>query len=133
MKMEENPQVEKITAPGAPSAVGPYSQAVKYGNMVFCSGQIGINPQTSELVLGGVTGEAKQVLKNLEQVLIAAGSNINKVLQTTIYIIDMGMYAEVNTVYAEVFKTEPLPARATIAVSKLPKDANIEISCIAYI
>lgn len=131
--MEENLESEKITTSSAPSAVGPYSQAVKFGNLVFCSGQIGVDPATTNLVAGGVTEEAKQVLKNLEQVLIAAGSNKNKVLQTTIYIIDMERYAEVNAAYSEVFKTEPLPARATIAISKLPKDAAIEISCIAYI
>lgn len=131
--MEENFEAEKITSSGAPFAVGPYSQAVKYGNMVFCSGQIGINPGTGELVTGGIAEECKQVLRNLEQVLTSAGSNLNKVLQTTIYITDMTKYGEVNSAYSEFFKTEPTPARATVAVSELPKGALIEISCIAYI
>lgn len=131
--MDNNLKVKKVTAKNAPAAVGPYSQAVKYGNLVFCSGQIGINPQTNSLVEGGVIEEAKQVIKNLESVLLASGSNLEKVLLTTIYIKDMARYAEVNALYAQFFKTEPLPARATVEVSKLPKDANIEISCIAYI
>lgn len=126
-------EAEKVNTENAPKAVGPYSQAVKYGNLVFCSGQIGINPQTNELVEGGVVEEAKQVLKNLEAVLVASGSNLAKVLQTTIYIKDMANYAEVNALYGEYFKTEPLPARATVEVSTLPKGALIEISCIAYI
>lgn len=129
----DNSEAEKVNTINAPAAVGPYSQAVKFGSLVFCSGQIGINPETGELVEGGVVGEAKQVLKNLEAVLVASGSNINKVLQTTIYIIDMNKYPDVNAAYAETFKTDPLPARATVEVSNLPKDANIEISCIAYI
>lgn len=131
--MNNNFEAEKVSTDQAPAAVGPYSQAVKFGNLVFCSGQIGLNPGTNALAEGGVTKEAKQILKNLEAVLTAAGSSINKVLQTTIYIVDMTKYAEVNAAYGEVFKTEPLPVRATIQVSRLPKDANIEISCIAYI
>lgn len=131
--MDENFEAEKVNTDNVPKAVGPYSQAVKYGNLVFCSGQIGINPQTNELVEGGVVEEAKQVLKNLEAVLVASGSNLAKVLQTTIYIKDMANYAEVNALYGEYFKTEPLPARATVEVSTLPKGALIEISCIAYI
>jgi 2-iminobutanoate/2-iminopropanoate deaminase len=131
--MDNNLKVKKVTAKNAPSAVGPYSQAVKLGNLVFCSGQIGLNPQTNSLVEGGVLREVKQVIKNLEAVLISANSSLNKVLQTTIYITDMRKYAEVNTLYAEFFKTEPLPARATVEVSNLPKGAAIEISCIASI
>lgn len=129
----ENIKVKKVTTENAPAAVGPYSQAVKLGSLVFCSGQIGLNPQTNSLVEGGVLSEVKQVIKNLEAVLFFAGSSLNKVLQTTIYIIDMGKYADVNALYGEFFKNEPLPARVTVEVSKLPKDANIEISCIAYI
>lgn len=131
--MDENLQAEKVFSENAPKVVGPYSQAVKLGNLIFCSGQIGVDPSLGKLVEGGTEEEAKQVLKNLEAVLIAAGSNLNKVLQTTIYITDMSKYAEVNAIYAESFKTEPLPARATIQVSALPAGASIEISCIAYI
>ncbi|MBI2593509.1 hypothetical protein HYW44_02610 [Candidatus Daviesbacteria bacterium] len=131
--MHDNLKAKKVKAKDAPAAVGPYSQAVKYGNLVFCSGQIGLNPETSSLVEGGVAKEAKQVIKNLEQVLLAAGSNLKKVLQTTIYITDMSRYAEVNSIYAEFFNAEPLPARVTVEVSNLPKGAEIEISCIASI
>lgn len=131
--MENNLKTEKVKSSNAPEAVGPYSQAVKYGNLVFCSGQIGIDPKTNSVVEGGVTEEAKQVIKNLKQVLSEAGSGLEKVLQTTIYITDMSRYGEVNSIYAEFFNSEPLPARATIEVSKLPKDASIEISCVARI
>lgn len=131
--MANDSKAEKITTKNAPTAVGPYSQAIKYGNFVFCSGQIGIDPKTNNLVSGGVLEEAKQVIKNLEAVLISAGSSLEKVLQTTIYIIDMGKYADVNALYGEFFKNEPLPARVTVEVSKLPKGAAIEISCIASI
>ena len=131
--MEENFEAEKITSGKAPGVVGPYSQAVKFGNFVFCSGQIGINPDGGELVGEEISEQTKQVMKNLEQVLISSGSGLSKVLQTTIYITDMSKYAEVNSVYAEFFKSEPLPARATVEVSKLPKNALVEISCIAYI
>lgn len=131
--MHDNLKVKKVIAKNAPTAVGPYSQAVQYGNLVFCSGQIGINPQTNSLAEGGVLSEAKQVIKNLEAVLISAGSSLSQVLQTTIYITDMGKYAEVNALYAEFFKNEPLPARVTVEVSNLPKGAAIEISCIASI
>jgi 2-iminobutanoate/2-iminopropanoate deaminase len=131
--MDNDFEAEKINTDKAPKAAGPYSQAVKAGNLIFCSGQIGINPEMGKLVEGGVAEEIRQVIKNLEMVLTAAGSNLNKVLQTTIYITDMNNYAEVNALYAESFKTEPLPARATVEVSKLPAGASIEISCIAYI
>lgn len=130
--MEKN-KSKKVSSKNAPKAVGSYSQAIKYGNLVFCSGQIGIDPQTNNLVSGGVIEEAKQVLKNLESVLIAAGSSLEKVLQTTIYIKGITKFAEVNRVYSEFFKTGLLPARATVEVSNLPKGAAIEISCIAYI
>lgn len=131
--MGNNFKAEKIATKNAPAAVGPYSQAVKLGNLVFCSGQIGLDPKTNELVKGGMVEQAKRILKNLEQVLIASGSNLNKVVQTTIYVINMAEYPQVNSTYAEFFKTEPLPARATVEVSSLPKGALIEISCIAYI
>lgn len=131
--MDNDFEAEKVETSNAPGAVGPYSQAVKMGNLVFCSGQIGIDPRTNDLSNAEVTEQVKQVIKNLEQVLIAAGSNLNKVLQTTIYITDMARYAEINSIYAEFFKTEPLPARATVQVTSLPKGAQVEISCIAYI
>ena len=124
---------EKINSDKAPAVVGPYSQAVKFANMIFCSGQIGIDPLTNELVSNDVLEQTRRILTNLQEVLTAAGSDLSKVIQTTLYITDMNKYAEVNNVYAEFFKTEPLPARATVGVSSLPKGAAIEISCIAYI
>lgn len=131
--MDENLKSEKVISKNAPSAVGPYSQAVKYGNLIFCSGQIGLDPKTNELVSGGVIDQTKQVIKNLDAVLNKAGSGLEKVLQTTIYITDMSKYVQINALYGEFFKSEPLPARATVEVSSLPKGAEIEISCIAYV
>jgi 2-iminobutanoate/2-iminopropanoate deaminase len=130
--MKENFKATKVITEKSPTH-GPYSAAVKFGNLVFCSGQIGTDSLSNNLVEGGATEEIKQVIKNLEAVLLAAGSGLDKVLQTTIYIKDMTKYADVNAIYAQYFKTEPRPARATVEVSNLPKGANIEISCIAYI
>lgn len=130
--MDTGFKVEKIESKKAPAALGPYSQALKFGNLVFCSGQIGLDPQTNGLVYGGVLEETKQALKNLREVLIASGSNLEKVLQTTIYIKDISKFAQVNEIYGKFFTKEPLPARATVEVSKLPRGASIEISCIAY-
>ena len=127
-----NMKAEKVNTENAPGAVGPYSQAVKYGELVFCSGQIGLNPENGELE-EGLEGQANRVIKNLEGVLMASGSNLAKVLQTTIYITNMEDYGKVNEIYATYFKNEPLPARATVEVSNLPKGALVEISCIASI
>jgi len=123
----------KINSKDAPSAVGPYSQAVLVGEFVFCSGQIGIDPKTNSIVEGGVINQARQVIKNLEKVLLEAGSDLSQVVKTEIFLSDMSNYASVNDIYAEFFNNDPQPARATVEVSRLPKDAEIEISCIAIL
>lgn len=113
----------------APAAVGPYSQAICTDSLVFCSGQIGIDPQTGELV-DGIEAQTQQVLKNLEAVLQASGSDLEHVLKTTIFLKNMADYALVNTIYGEFF-SELKPARSTVEVAQLPKDALIEIEAIA--
>jgi 2-iminobutanoate/2-iminopropanoate deaminase len=124
--------MEIVSTDKAPGAIGPYSQAVKAGNMVFCSGQIPIDPQTGEFVAGGVMEQAEQVLKNLAAVLEAAGSGLEKVVKTTVFLADMGDFAVMNEVYAKYFG-ESKPARATVQAARLPKDALVEIDCIAIV
>jgi len=119
-----------VSTPDAPAAIGPYSQAVVHGGLVYCSGQVALDPATKELVLGGVEAETRQVLKNLGNVLAAAGSSFERVLKTTVYLKDMGDFAAMNAIYGEHFKAAP-PARATVEVARLPKDARVEIDCIA--
>ena len=121
---------QSIHTDNAPAALGPYSQAVKNGNMVFFSGQVGIDPATQKLVDGGVEAQARQVLKNLNSVAEAAGLTLDHVVKTTVYLADFGDYAAVNAIYAEYFKDTP-PARAAIAVSTLPAGALVEIDAIA--
>ncbi|OIO13567.1 reactive intermediate/imine deaminase [Candidatus Gottesmanbacteria bacterium CG11_big_fil_rev_8_21_14_0_20_37_11] len=116
----------------APKAIGPYSQAVRIENFLFCSGQVGINPKTNKIVDGGIKKQTKQVIENLIKVLKAAGGSINNVVKTTVYLMDLGEFEEMNKVYAEFFK-KPYPARATVQVAKLPRGAKIEIEAVAYI
>ena len=123
---------EKVKTESAPGAIGPYSQAVKVGDFVFCSGQIPIDPATGEFVEGGVREQTHQVLKNLSEVLKAAGSSLKGVIKTTVFVEDMNDFAEMNRVYAEYF-TENFPARATVQAARLPKDAKVEIECVALI
>lgn len=116
----------------APEAVGPYSQAVVYNNTVYCSGQIALDPQKMTLVSDDIEEQATQVMKNLEAVLLEAGSNFAKVVKCTIFLADMNDFEVVNNVYGSFFGSEP-PARETVEVSRLPKDASVEISCIAVL
>lgn len=116
----------------APKAIGPYSQAVEAGSLVFCSGQIAIDAVTEEFVKGGIKEQTKQVFKNLAEVLKASRSGLESVASVTVYLRDMNDFKEMNEVYGGVFATDPMPARATVAVAGLPKNALIEISCIAY-
>lgn len=113
----------------APAAVGPYSQATIYGYIVYCSGQIGIDPKNNNLV-EGIENQTHQVMNNLEAVLKASGSDFNSVLKTTIYLANMSNYAVVNEIYGSYFSTHK-PARVTIEVSRLPKNALIEIDAVA--
>lgn len=123
---------EIVSTDKAPGAIGPYSQAVKTGNMVFCSGQIPIDTATGEFVSDDVAEQTEQVLKNLSAVLEAAGSNLNNVVKTTVFLADMNDFAAMNEVYAKYF-SENKPARATVQAARLPKDARVEIDCIALI
>jgi len=123
---------EIISTENAPGAIGPYSQAVKTENMVFVSGQIPIDPQTGEFVSNDVGEQTRQVLKNLSAVLEAAGSDLNNVVKTTVFLADMNDFAAMNEIYAEYF-SENKPARATVQAARLPRDARVEIDCIALI
>lgn len=122
---------EIIKTSKAPEAIGPYSQAIKIGDFLFASGQIPINPETGDLVEGGIEAQTKQVMENVKQVLLAGGSDLENVIKTTIFILDMGDFAAVNKVYGEYF-TAKLPARSCVAVAKLPKEALVEIEVVAY-
>ena len=123
---------EIITTENAPGAIGPYSQAVKTENMVFCSGQIPIDPNTGEFVSDDVAEQTHQVLKNLSAVLEAAGTDLNNVVKTTVFLADMNDFTAMNEVYAEYFSKNK-PARATVQAARLPKDARVEIECIALL
>lgn len=121
---------EVIETKQAPQAIGPYSQARMFGNQLFTSGQIGINPQTGEVVSGGIEAQAKQVMENLKQVLLAAGMGFDDVLKTTVFITDMNNFAAVNEIYGQYF-TGKLPARSCVGVASLPKGVLVEIELIA--
>ena len=126
------PQREVIATGAAPPAIGPYSQAVRAGQWLFCSGQIGLDPATGELVPGGVVVEANRVLENLRAVVTAAGGSLDRVVRTTIYLVDLNDFGRVNEVYARFFQA-PFPARATVGVAALPRGARIEIDAIAVL
>lgn len=119
-----------ITSSQAPQALGPYSQALRYGNLLFLSGQVGIDPETGKLVEGGVEAQARQVFKNLAAVLAAAGINFRRLLKTTVFLKDMAHFKIVSEVYAAEVPP-PYPARATVAVAELPLGAALEIEAIA--
>ena len=123
--------MKAINTKEAPAAVGPYSQAIVANGFVYASGQIGLDPKTGAL-LGGLSDQTKQVLANLSEVLKAAGSDIDHVVKTTIFLTDMNDYAAVNELYAAVFSNTK-PARATIAVAALPKAALVEIEAVALL
>ncbi len=118
-----------ISTTDAPAAIGPYSQAVQYGNLLFTSGQIAINPKTNTLIDGDVTAETHQVMQNLKAVLKAANTSFKQVIKTSIFLKDMNDFNAVNTVYASYFESD-FPARETVQVAQLPKDVRVEISMI---
>ncbi len=120
---------EAVSTPAAPAAIGPYSQATVSGTMVYTSGQIPLLPDGS-LLEGDVAVQARQVLENLGAVLTAAGSGLDRVLKTTVFLKDMDDFAAMNAVYAEYF-SEPYPARSTVQVAKLPRDVRVEIEAVA--
>tara|TARA_R110002050_G_scaffold43127_2_gene103626 strand:+ start:10392 stop:10775 length:384 start_codon:yes stop_codon:yes gene_type:complete len=117
----------------APAPIGPYSQAVVAGNMLFTSGQIAINPQTGVLETNDIKSETNLVMKNLAAVLTAAGTDFSLVLKCSIFIKDMNQFGEINSIYATYFEEDAAPARETVEVARLPKDVNVEISAIALI
>jgi len=119
-----------ISTNGAPAAIGPYSQAIGAGRLVFCSGQVGLEPSTGELVQGGIEAQAERALKNLGAVLDAAGLTYDDIVKTTCFLADMADFAAFNAVYGR-FMTDPPPARSTFAVAALPKGARVEIEAIA--
>lgn len=123
---------EIVSTTNAPGAIGPYSQAIKAGGMVFCSGQIPIDPATGEFVSDVVSEQTEQVLKNLSEVLNAAGSSLDGVVKTTVFLADMNDFAEMNDVYGRYFSANK-PARATVQAARLPRDAKVEIECIALL
>ncbi len=117
----------------APAAIGPYSQAIRVGNMVFTSGQVAIDPATGQLVAGGIEEQTHQVLKNLQAVLAAAGLDFSRVIKTTVFLKDMAHFAAMNAIYAEYLQAQNhlAPARSTVEVARLPKDSLVEIDLIA--
>jgi 2-iminobutanoate/2-iminopropanoate deaminase len=121
---------EIIQTEHAPNAIGPYSQAVKANGLVFASGQIPIDPKTGQFVPGDVAAQTEQVLKNLAAVLEAAGSSLDRIVKTTVFLADMNEFAAMNEVYGRFFKEQP-PARATVEAARLPRDARVEIEAIA--
>jgi len=122
----------KIQTEHAPAAIGPYSQAIKAGGFVFASGQIPIDPKTGEFVAGGIAEQTDRVLKNLAAVLEAAGSSLDQIVKTTVFLADMKEFGAMNEVYGKFFTGAP-PARATVAAAGLPRDARVEIEAIAVV
>ena len=122
-------ELKQIQTPLAPAAIGPYSQAIRSGPMVFLSGQIPLHPETMALVDGGIEAQTRQVFKNLAAVAVAADSDLQHAVKITIYLTDLNDFATVNSVMAEQFQ-EPYPARATIQVSALPKGSMVEIDAV---
>jgi 2-iminobutanoate/2-iminopropanoate deaminase len=119
-----------ITSPDAPKAVGPYSQAIATGNLLYCAGQIPLDPKSGELVAGDVSAQTTRVLENLDGVLRGNGMNFSHVVKTTVFLTDLGDFAKMNEVYAKFF-SEPFPARSTIQVAALPRGARVEIEAVA--
>lgn len=122
--------MDVVVTDKAPAAIGPYSQAIKTGGLLFCSGQIPLDPHSGELVCGTIEEETTRVMENLQAVLIAAGAEFGQVVKTTIYLADMADFQVVNQVYGSYFSASK-PARSTVAVAALPKGARIEIEAVA--
>ncbi len=123
---------EVIATKDAPPAIGPYSQAIKAGGMVFCSGQIALDPASGTIVAGDVAQQTDRVLRNLAAVLDRAGSGLDRVVKTTVFLKNMGDFAAMNEVYGRYFQTAP-PARSTVEAARLPKDVLVEIDAIALV
>jgi 2-iminobutanoate/2-iminopropanoate deaminase len=121
-----------VATANAPRAIGPYSQATHAGGLLFTAGQVGFDPATGELVDGGITEQTERVLRNIRAILQAAGVDLSSVAKTTVYLLDMADFAEMNTVYARAFG-EHRPARSTVAVAALPRGARVEIDAVAVL
>ena len=124
--------MEVVSTDKAPGAIGPYSQAVKVNGMVFCSGQIPIDPVTGSFVSDDIAEQTEQVLKNLNAVLESAGSGLDRVVKTTVFLSDMEDFAAMNEMYSKYFDANK-PARATVQAARLPRDAKVEIDCVAVL
>jgi 2-iminobutanoate/2-iminopropanoate deaminase len=125
-------QKDIINSPNAPEPIGPYSQAIRSGNFVFISGQIALQRSSGQMITTNIKDETKQVMENVGAILKAAGLSFSNVVKTTIFLKDMNNFPQVNEVYGSYFTSQP-PARETVEVSRLPKDAGVEISCIAAV
>lgn len=127
------PSKAAILTSDAPAAIGPYSQAIRIGEFLFTSGQVALDPANGQLVSGGIEEQTRRVLRNLQAVLAAAGLDFSNVVKTTVFLKDMGHFAAMNAIYAEYFHSgdAPAPARSTVEVARLPKDALVEIEVIA--
>jgi 2-iminobutanoate/2-iminopropanoate deaminase len=123
---------EILATTEAPPAIGPYSQGIRFGNLIFASGSAGVDPQTRKLVEGGIEEQTRQTLINLSKILESAGSSLAKVLKTTVFLEDMNEFAKMNAIYAEFFDPDP-PARSTIQAAALPLGAAVEIEAIAFV
>jgi 2-iminobutanoate/2-iminopropanoate deaminase len=123
---------EAITSPTAPAAIGPYSPAIRAGNLLFISGQIPLDPATGQLVRGDIRVQTTRVMDNLRDLLVAGGADTSHVVRTTIFLADLSDFAVVNEIYATYF-TPPYPARATVQVARLPRDVRVEIDAIAHL
>ena len=123
---------EAVSAPDAPAAIGPYSPAIRAGNLLFISGQVPIDPQTGTIVGADIAAQTKQVMRNLAALLTAAGAGFEHVVRTTVFLTDMNEFAAMNAVYGK-FVADPPPARATVQVARLPKDVKVEIDLIAVL
>lgn len=123
---------QEVRTAGAPAPVGPYSQAVSHGGLVWASGQIALDPETGKLVPGGIESQAARAFANLEAVLEAGGASMATLLRVTIYLTDLGQFAKVNEIYAGVLPAGTKPARATLGVASLPLGSEIEVDAVAY-
>src|SRR5579863_1977722 len=121
---------EVISTPAAPQAIGPYSQAIKANGLIFTSGQIPIDPSTQQVITGDVAAQTEQVLRNVSEILLSAGSSLGKVIRSTVFLKNMSDFAAMNQVYGKHFSSAP-PARSTVEVARLPKDVLVEIDVIA--